>query len=231
MVLATLFGGCKPPASKFIEISIGYDITESNGTNLDIEASEIIELFGIKDNPFNQARFRASTLSGVHINRINQLKLSPIESMSEYQKYVRQAEIEKFTTGIDSLITTLKNEETGRQYSSLFKPINAELLRLARSNADKKYFICFTDLQENSAIFSCYSKSSINFLKNNPEEFTHQFLKSAPLPPDLTGISIYIIYSPDILTDTNFRLISEWYKQILTRRNADVFIGANLVID
>lgn len=231
LLVLTILLGCQMPECESVDISISDDITGSNETSsIDISTSDIVDLFGVNENPFNHGKLRVSTLSGVHLNKIQQVKLAPVASMNEYQKYVREAEISDFVAGIDSLITSLRTIERGKKSSSLLRPMHKELRRLANSEATKRYAIYYTDLQENSFIFSSYSASDMEFLKTNPEEFTERVLQKAPLPESLAGIKVFIIHNPE-QADSNFLAISEWYSDLLMQRDAEVYIGANLILD
>jgi hypothetical protein len=230
VLLLTLIG-CQMPKFESVEISILDDITTSNQTSImDITTEDIIELLGVKENPFNHGKVRISTLSNVSLTKIQQSKLNPVISMTEYQELFREAEINRFINDIDSLLHTSYAIERGKPTSSLFRPMHQELSRLAHSNSSKKYAIFYTDLQEHSAIFSSYSKSDMAFFLNHRDEFTNRVLAKAPLPQNLIGLTVYIINSQE-QSDVNFQTILDWYYELLTSRGANVYIGANLILN
>ena len=230
IIMATLLG-CQMPEFESVDISISDDVTGSNQASaMDITTDDIIEIIGAKENPFNHGKVRISTLSNVSLNKVQQVKLNPVASMDEYQELFREAEIKMFISEVDSLLQNARMSERGKPSSSLLRPMHQELNRLTRSEASKKYAIFYTDLLEHSTIFSSYSKVDMKFLEEHRKKFTERVLEKAPLPQSLAGIKVFIINSQQ-QSDVNFQLISDWYFEVLTSRGADVYVGANLILD
>lgn len=229
LVGLAILNGCQPPKETQTEVSILIDITGSNGhSEIDITTNDVLEIFNLNKNPFNYGKFRISTLTETHLAKIDQAKLRPVKSMSEYNQYSRESEIKKFQKTVDDLLAEYKNLENGKQASSIFIPLSKELRKLSRSNAQRKVLIVYTDLFENSSFYSSYSD---NDFSQNPAKLTEILMQNAPLPNDLKGIQIFIIYNPVLGTDSQFLAISKWYKKLLEKRNAEVFISANLILD
>ncbi len=225
--------GCQTPQSKEVEVSIMFDITSSiENKEMDITTGDVLGIFDLKDSPYNHGKLRISSLSETHLSKIKQVKLPPVVSMNSYNKYSRENKINNFTQGVDSLLYEVNLLDKGKQASSLFIPISRELARLANSDADEKVLVCFTDLFENSApMFSVYSETEFERLVQNPSELTGLLSSNAPLPEDLAGVQVYLIYNPVLDTDKGFLVISQWYKKLLESKGAEVNIGANLVLD
>lgn len=232
LCLVTLMG-CQTPPSEEIDFSIYFDKTGSvDQHKTAITTNDILEIFNLKENPFNYGKVRISTLSDTHLSKVSQVKLNPIASMGEYQQYIREAEIHNFVMETDSILIDLQNMKSGKPASSIFIPIHNELRRLSSSKATQKYLCVFSDLFENSSsLFSVYSeKEFADFLKN-PAKLSEFILEKAPLPDDLSGIKIYIIHNPVLDTDSEFLAISQWFKNLLESKIGEVFIGANLVLE
>ncbi len=233
VVCLAFLTGCQTPQSKEIEVSILFDITSSTeNKEIDISTSDILGIFDLQDNPYNHGKFRVSTLTETHLSEIKQVKLPPVVSMNEYNKYSREHEINNFIQGVDSLLYYVYHLDKGKRASSLFIPISRELKRLTRSSANKKVLLCFTDLFEHSStMFSVYSVTEFNQLIQTPEKLTALLSKNTPFPDDLHGIKVFLLYNPVIDTDSIFLAISQWYKELLESKGAEVYIGANLVLD
>lgn len=229
LVGLAILTGCQPPQAEQTEVSILLDITGSTvNTKFDITTNDVLEIFNLDKKPFNYGKFRISTLTETHLAKIDQAKLRPVKSMNEYNKYSRESEIKKFQKSVDDLLTEYKNLENGKQASSIFIPLSSELQKLSRSNAQRKILIVYSDLFENSSFYSSYSG---NAFYQNPAKLTEILMKNAPLPKDLDGIEVFIIYNPVLGTDSKFLAVSQWYKKLLENRNAEVFISANLILD
>lgn len=232
-VCLVILMGCQTQSPKETEVSILFDITNSTqNTEIDILTSDIVKIFELQQHLYNYGTFRISSLSETHMSAIKQVALLPIVSKNDYNKYVRENKINIFKVGVDSLLTAVQQSETGKQASSLFIPISRELHRLTRSHASNKILLCYTDLLENSStVFSVYSKETLKTLEQSPEQLTERLVQSAPLPENLQGITIYIIYTPMRDTDETFLAISQWYKALLESKGAKVLIGANFVLN
>jgi len=230
IILAGFISCQETPTPVEIDFSIFRDITGSTeNTNIDITPKDVLEMFGVDNNPQAYGKFRTSVLSDVHLAKVEQVRLKPVKTLN---KYIRQAAIEKFKLGIDSLLTNLKQVKSEKEASSLFIPISKELRRLSRSTAQHKYLVIYSDLFEHSnSLFSVYSDEEFKQIVENPEKLIEFFEKYAKIPDDLYGIKVFVIFNPQLADDTHFLAISNIYKELLESKEAEVFIGANLILD
>jgi hypothetical protein len=102
---------------------------------------------------------------------------------------------------IDTVRKTLSpipsNGDTGRlQYSEIFSLVANELTALNRRQATIKRLFLYSDLQERSSTFNCYSKQSQQLLAHHIDKVVAKFRSQAVLPPNLKGITVYVIYQP-----------------------------------
>jgi hypothetical protein len=112
-------------------------------------------------------------------------------------------------------------------HSECFATIAAELRRLDTSKASQRMLIVYSDLQENSDVFNCYSKEGQKLLNANPIKVGAILLKHIPLPDDLTGITVYFVYGPTSREqDKQFWQMATIYERFLKDRGARVVIQA-----
>jgi hypothetical protein len=113
------------------------------------------------------------------------------------------------------------------QHSECFATIASEMEYLSGNRASQKTLIVFSDLQENSDVFSCYTPSSLKLLQNHPEKVAVLLQSRHPLPRNLVGITVYFVYLP--LTrqqDQQFSAMVDIYRRLLKERGARVVVQA-----
>lgn len=220
------FFACEQFESESIEVVGKFDKTGSNEKESFPDTNDIISFFDLDHYPLNSGTVQLSVLGDVSLETISQVSLDPV-AVTEYQPFVREAEIKDFKTEVDSILTEIKHRPLGRPLSSLFIPIRDEIKRLSQSKAQKKYLLLYSDLFENSATFSVYraSKSSQKFTQEF-EEFLDNYIQ---LPTNLEGLTVFIIHKPDRFADGRFQIISGAFKERLQSKGAQVHIQANLL--
>jgi hypothetical protein len=113
------------------------------------------------------------------------------------------------------------------QHSECFATVAGELEYLANSTASQRTLIVFSDLQENSDAFSCYTQDGLKLLQTHPQKVAKLLQSRRSLPKNLTGVTVYFVYMP--LTrdqDQRFNEMVSIYKSLLKERGARVVVQA-----
>lgn len=221
-----LFASCDTCKRKEThEVSVLHDWTETQIARP--IADEIIPLFGLDSNKWKAAEFRYGYFTDVSFNRYTTISLTDGGSRLLSSGFTRDKEIARFTDSIRTFLASLSADTVGRPHSSIYLPLVAELTRLAES-ATTRVLLVYSDLMENQDI-SFYDKRTFRTLQTNPDEIAAELVEKAPLPSDLTGIQIYLIFQPaDAHEDQVFQVVSGFYKTLLESRGASVTISANV---
>jgi hypothetical protein len=112
-------------------------------------------------------------------------------------------------------------------HSECFATIASELEYLFKNPALQKTLIVFSDLQENSDVFSCYTAKGQRLLCSNTKKVEQLLQSRHPLPENLVGITIYFVYQPpDREHDQQFSKMLGIYKKLLNERGARVVVQA-----
>jgi hypothetical protein len=112
--------------------------------------------------------------------------------------------------------------------SSVYIPIVEALSFLKNTKAETKVLLIYSDLMENGENISLYNQASLKNMKENPGSLT-DFYESKMTLPDLSGISVYLIYRPsNTKEDERFQIVSGFYKKMFENKGAKVFIQANI---
>lgn len=222
--LAVLFSRQSPATT--VEVAVLRDVTDT--LLAEPKANEILPLFNLSgDDKWNGAVFHFSTISDVSYNKISETK---IEATNKWlsNEMERDREIKKFQNEISGIISDSAKENVGKKHSSIYVSIARELNRLAVSKSQKRILLIYSDLMENDLDVSLYKPKEIGLLKSNPDSLKNLFEKMEPLS-SLTGVEVYLIYQPaNIETDSEFHVVSNFYRNLLEARGAKVTIEANL---
>jgi hypothetical protein len=209
--------------SPITEIVVPRDITDS--LQAQPQADEILSLYGFERSKWGGAVFRFVDLSDVSFNHASEVKLAPANQWLSNEPE-REKEIQKFKEGITKILSV--KSAIGKTHSSLYLPLAMELNRLSQSKADRKVFIVYSDLMENTPAVSFYDSKTFMELQSNSEALTKLFEKEQLLN-SLTGIEVHLLFQPkDTLQDEQFKVVSEFYQKLLESKGAQVTIGANL---
>ncbi len=209
------------------EIVVIHDITDSLVSKPN--ADEIIPLFGLDMNKSNAADFRLVTISDVSYNKVESISLEPITASKWLSSDFRRGKaIKEFEKKITGILMDATHDNTGKEYSSVYKPIATELNRLSKSKAENKILIVYSDLMEHEKEMSFYDKRELGLLKTQPEQIKKYFDLQLPLGC-LDGITVYFLYQPtNAEKDNQYNTVSNFYKNLLQEKGATVIIAANL---
>jgi len=189
------------------------------------QADEIFPRYDLTENKWNGAIFRFVDLSEVSFNRVTELNLATANEWLSNEPE-REKQIRNFKNNMAEILS--RKETIGRTHSSVYLPVARELNRLSQNKSDKKILLIYSDLMENTPEISFYAPQTFRLLQSNPDSVKKLFEKMQTLHP-LSGIEVHFIFQPkDITQDTEFKIVSEFYRRMLEEKGAQVFISANL---
>lgn len=223
VILTVVIIACtiQPPTK---EVAVLRDITDKHFAQPNTE--EISRLYDFEKGKWNSAKFRLSNISDVSYNPANE---ASIEAENEWlgNEFVREKKIKKFNGEVNIILGDSANEKNGKPNSSVYLPIIRELNRLSQSTAEKKVLLVYSDLMENQKELSFYDGKKLKLLETKAETI-RQFLEKQQGLSDLKGIEVHFIYQPaNAEADKKFRIVSNFYKNLLENKGAKVLIGAN----
>ncbi len=207
------------------EVSVFRDLTEKHLSQP--SDKEIIDVYQLHENRWKGGIFRFSNVTDVSFNQWQEVNIDPVNQWLSNELERRQ-QVKKFEDTISFIISSSDKDSIGKEYSSVYFPIVAELNRLSQSKSETKKLLVYSDLMENELDVSLYAKGVFDLLRSNPDSLESIFEKKQPLS-DLKGIEVYFIYQPaDVKKDKEFRIVSAFYKELFEEKEATVFIKANL---
>ena len=225
VVFAIAYHNHQAPTST--EINVLRDVTEKMIAQPN--ATEIFGLYNLSgDNKWNGAEFNFSNVTDVSYNTSS---VEKIDAANEWlsNEIDRNKEIRKFQDSVSEIITSGLKDTIGRNHSSIYLTVAHQLIHLSKSKAQKKILVNYSDLMENELNFSFYNQKEFSLLQSNPDSVKKLFESWQPLP-SLPGIEVYLIYQPaNAESDSQYKLVSDFYRKILEEKGAIVHVSANLL--
>lgn len=146
----------------------------------------------------------------------------------------RKDEVEKFYFDLESSFSKILTEANwGTDASKIYQKVTRELLKMKNSEADFKYLIIYSDMLENSNMFSFYGvnwKTNIQKMMEDPGATLEQLSKIGPALPDLSEFNIYIITSRTSENDEKINLSEQFWTSIFEYQGAIVNFNSVLEI-
>jgi hypothetical protein len=148
---------------------------------------------------------------------------NPLDRLDEIKAF--EAEFNK------ALDTILDNTNWDRNQSKIYQNICREINKLSNSPSNnKKVMIIFSDMLENSELFSFYRDKEIENLSKNIGNLVEKKLdKECPLP-NLEGIKIFVVTSRKPETDTLINKAEIFWKELFRRKNGAASFDSELDI-
>ena len=234
--LACILASCSkshtPTVVHSSRISVIPDISDSMAC---IPAADpILALYGFENNKDQEAHFRLILISDKKLNPAEEINIDDgvtSEQKNENQETdYREQLVNAFYDEVRNTIADFRKHYipcAALKHSECFATIAGELELLAGSKAAQRTLIIFSDLQENTDVFSCYTPQGQCLLQTNPEKVAKLLLQRCPLPDNLVGVTVYFVYNPcNRDQDIMFGEMVAIYKQLLHARGARIVIQA-----
>lgn len=224
-ISAVFFSSCgHDPVTQ--EISVVSDKTEDYFVYISFDDFKEISI--VSENGNNGECIRIQPITEMGFHEVNELNIAPVNNPVLGNEHNRIKEIEEYFAKIEKIFAKIDTGKSEKEGSVIFKVIADELNRLSRSTADTKILIAVTDGMENSALANFYDPGTFLQIQNNPELLREKYLKKYSLL-DLTGIDIYLIYTPLNREDSErFEIVSAFYKSIFESFGAQITVGGSL---
>ncbi len=210
-----------------VSIVVLNDITEADFVARP-EPKKIISQFGLESNIWKSVLFRYSTISDISVNREYQKEL-----ISEYSLLANELQRKKlvsdFVKQVDSMLRSSQHVSP-RNYSSIWKPLIAEIIELQLDTLTPSRIFLYSDLRENSRIWSSYRKRDIQKYKENFESVKQLFLKQAKaVRKGIPNIKVVVVYQPRTpFEDIQYQRMVHLYETIFIELDIPIEFVANL---
>ena len=228
--------GCTQEKPKFTTVYVFVDETDS----LFRTASHYLP-----DIPLILRKMNIDTVNGGFDGA--ELRLFLINDLSESKSTVRRLEegspgmlgqnpldrldeVKKFSRGIGGdFVSLLREAQWQKNQSKIYQNLCRELNNLVKANSDKKAVIIYSDMLENSNLFSFYG-SGIEKVRRYIEDMnqTRRELMVDCEMPDLSGVELSIVSLRTKENDEKVNLASQFWTRFFQQQRALVRFGSEL---
>ena len=215
------------------DLTVIQDITDTFLIRPSVEP--IMALYNFKENKDRAAKFKITLLTDRLLNPTESMNLADDATTEKDNKmddvYFREKMILWFHDMLGKTLSDFQRKFTPCSpmgNSEVFATISCELNELAQGTAQHKILLVYSDLQEHGSIFNCYSPQGQRLLQDNPDKVAALLNAKRPLPKDMRGITVFLVYQPkDRISDQRFDSMQKLYVRLLTRYGAQVIIQSN----
>lgn len=214
-------------SSNGVRVVVLNDITEADFVARP-KPKKVIKQFGLESDKWKSVLFRYSTISDISVNKEYQKSLQGEHSLlaNELQ---RKKVVSEFVKEIDSVLSD-SQYTSPRNYSSIWKPLVKEMVELQQDTITPTKILLYSDLRENSRIWSSYRTKDIHRYTNDFDGVKQLFLSQAKtLKKGTRNIKIIVIYQPRTPTqDTHYQRMVRLYKALFSEFDISIEFVANL---
>lgn len=208
-------------------IAVLEDITDTTFISRP-EPNLIIKKFDLDKDKWQSARFRYGSITSVGYNKQFEITLEKEQSLLG-NDLERRKIVAEFITELKEILTKNKTEKV-LQHSSIWMPLVKELTLLQNDTIRNVTLYVFTDLQENSSMFSVYKTKDLLLLHRNIQKVKTLFLNSiGDFKKTNPNLSVIIVFQPrDLKEDVQFQKMVALYKLLFKELEIPITFKANI---
>ncbi len=232
--------GCEKEKVTNTNICVLIDVTDTRFQNETMVAETLPKLLKMmhlnkEEGGFSGGEIKFSLINEVSDSKSQKVKLKTAEpGLLGENPLIRKDEVSAFLTQTEKAFSAvITSANWGTDASKIYQKVTRELIKMKSNTADKKYLIIYSDMLENSNLFSFYGnnwKPAIEKMIETPEEALSQLAKKGPALPDLSEFEIFIITHRTPENDEKINLSERFWATLLEYQGATVHFDSTLEI-
>ncbi|MBN1822019.1 MAG: hypothetical protein JW833_14960 [Prolixibacteraceae bacterium] len=238
LIAIILVSSCKKEVPPTTGITVLIDVSDEKFRSPDFVSGNTASILKIMKIDNDEGKFAGGSVKFSLINDISDsqsqqvsLKTGKPGLMGE-NPLIRNDEVNKFISDIESVFTkTVNSAEWGTDESKIYQKVARELNNLNEQESDRKVLIIYSDMLENSSLFSFYgpnAKTAIEKYIATPNETLEEFSRSAPKINTLNNIGIIIITNRNNENDNLVNLSERFWTAMFSNLGATVSFSSSL---
>lgn len=222
----------------YTAINVLIDVTDEGLQHQKFAQENINEFLKLMQLDKNTGGYSGGEIKLSYINEVSDSKSKTIKiekgkpGLMGENPLTRKDEVNKFVRSLEEGITEyMDNTNWGKPSSKIYQKVAREFIKLKRVKANHKYMIIYSDMLENSNLFSFYGvnwKNKLSEMTKNPEETLQKLSKKGPVLPDLSEFIIFVIVQRTIENDEKINVSEEFWTAIFEQQGATVFFDSEL---
>jgi hypothetical protein len=238
--LTILLSACKTEVATTTQICVLIDVTDEKFHNENFVSENLPKYLKLMQLDQNSGGFSGGGIKFSLINEVSDSKSKTVKITTGETGLLgenplnRKDEVDKFyAESENSFSTLLKTANWGTDASKIYQKVTRELIKMKKSEADSKYLIIYSDMLENSKLFSFYGatwKNNIEKMMEDPESTLAKLSKDGPALPDLSEFEIYIITTRTSANDEKINLSEQLWTTLFEYQGATVSFNSVLEV-
>lgn len=240
LLLAFLLTSCKNEVVTTTQICVLMDVTDESFQDETFVADNLPKYLKLMKLDKSIGGFSGGEIKFSLINEVSDSKSKTVKiasgktGMMGENPLTRKDEVDKFYAELETSFSELLNSVNwGTDASKIYQKVTREIIKMKKLEADKKYLIIYSDMLENSKLFSFYGtkwKSNIEKMIESPELTLENLSKTGPTLPDLSEFEIYIISTRTSENDEKINLSEQFWTVLFEYQGATVVFNSGLEI-
>lgn len=240
LLLFYLSTSCKTEVAKTSDICVLIDVTDEKFKDENFVAESTPKLLKLMNLDKEKGGYSGGSIKLSLINEVSDSKSKTIKieagetGIMGENPLNRRDEVVKFCEQLEtSFSQILTSADWGTNASKIYQKVTRELIKMKNMDGDQKYLIVYSDMLENSNLFSFYGsswKTGINKMIENPEETLLELGKNGPALPDLSEFTIYIIPHRTPENDEKINLSEQFWATLFEYQGATVYFNSVLEV-
>ena len=186
-----------------------------------------------KNGGFSGGEIKLSLINEVSDSKSKSIKLAVGESgMMGENPLNRRDEVNRFSNELkQSFSNILQEANWGTSASKIYQKVTRELIKMKKKKADRYYLIIYSDMLENSDLFSFYGanwKNQIESMMTDTEKTIQKLAENGPELPDLREFDIHVVVTRNPENDEKINLSEQLWTSIFEYKGASVSFNSNL---
>jgi len=240
LLLIPFFFACHNQVAETTQICVLIDVTDERFQDEHFVAENVPKFLKLMNLDRNTGGYSGGEIKLSLINEISDSKSKTIKiatgktGMMGENPLNRKDDVEKFSAELESSFTEIMKETNwGTNASKIYQKVTREIIKMKKSGIERKYLIIYSDMLENSELFSFYGanwKSNIQKLAENPESTLQKLSTNGPVLPDLSEFEIFVITTRTAENDEKINLSEQLWMNLFEYQGATVSFNSVLEI-
>jgi len=240
LIVLLIFNSCKNEPAKTTHICVLIDVTDERFKDEKFVSENLPKLLQLMElnqqtGGFSGGEIKLSLINEVSDSKSKTIKIETgVTGMMGENPLNRKDKVEKFYKELENGFTQILNKANwGTNASKIYQKVTRELIKMKNSNADQKYLIVYSDMLENSDLFSFYVpnwKSNISKMTEDINATVEKLAEKGPTLPDLSEFTIYIITTRTAENDEKINISEQFWITLFENQGATVRFNSGLEI-
>lgn len=235
-----IFNSCKNEPAKTTQICVLIDVTDERFKDEKFVSENLPKLLQLMEldqqtGGFSGGEIKLSLINEVSDSKSKTIKIETgVSGLMGENPLNRKDEVDRFYKELENSFTQILNKANwGTDASKIYQKVTRELIKMKSTTADKKYLIIYSDMLENSNLFSFYGanwKSNILKMVEDPDATLEKLAEKGPALPDLSEFTIYIITTRTAENDEKINISEQFWITLFENQGATVSFNSGLEI-